>query len=177
MPLSAKWFRHSRSLKQVNEAADARPYLFWLASFCWNQRKLLMYLCWECWDVTWCNLMFESVGNTCNSQERHRFILNGTRCLLIAMKHDDESRQENQGHWKSMIIASRHISTFADVGSHWICINNVFLKDFRCFEAKHWPGMQQRTVGEVHRHDGQSQWHAKLYMPWSIHPFSGMIKR
>eukprot|EP00435_Cladocopium_sp_Y103_P051294 s992_g15.t2 len=39
-------------------------------------------------------LLLVYLGNEVNeAAERHRFILNRTRCLLIAMKHDDESRQ------------------------------------------------------------------------------------
>jgi len=39
-------------------------------------------------------LLLVYLGNEVNmAAERHRFILNKTRCLLVAMKHDDESRQ------------------------------------------------------------------------------------
>lgn len=41
-------------------------------------------------------LLLVYLGNEVNeAAERHRFILNRTRCLLIAMKHDDESRPQD----------------------------------------------------------------------------------
>ena len=56
-------------------------------------------------------------------EERHRFILNRTRCLLVAMKHDDESRL---GAWQVLSNRVMHHANLPRQNIFKICQSRIF---------------------------------------------------